>query len=161
MVKAMILSSILVASTAWLLTLAYLRRDRGQEGRGGAPAIRPTATPGPRLPATEPWAPSSRVESAKPSPATHRTPAMDPPATHRTPAMDPPAIHRTRATDPTRATDLTRATDPRAVTPEPVTSRPKPILPAQAPSRYAARSTRNNGFSRFASQPGVRAARHR
>ena len=83
-------------------------------------------------------------------PATGPTPAPSPPP----PAAEPPTpFARVQPAAPAPATETARHAAPELVA--------GPASPAPGPARFAARSARNNGFSRFASQPGARAAQHR
>ena len=144
MIQAMILSSFLLACAAFLLALARLRRYRGREGHDGVPATGSAPIPSPPPPAAEPPTPSAQVEHATLTPTTPALSAQVQPET-LTPITPAPS-----------ATGTARAT-----VPEPAATSPMPARPAPGPARLADRSTRNNGFSRFASQPGARAAQPR
>ena len=83
-------------------------------------------------------------------PATGPTPAPSP----TPPAAEQPApFARIQPAAPAPVTATARH-----AAPEPVAV---PASPAPGPAQFAARSARNNGFSRFAAQPGARAPQHR
>jgi len=128
MVQAMVLSSFLVASAAFVYGVAHLRRTLGRESLDEVPLtplppIPSLSTPtiAPPVPATapsQPALPAPAAATAQPTP-TLPTPVLP------TPAVPAPALSA-------------------APMPEPANSAPAPV----------ARSGKNSGFSRFAPRAG-------